>query len=153
MFQVLVHLSYLAETVYSALVTYLKPMQEKLSVLSTGWCTVQEYLVVGLLGWRGAVQDRNWETLESYPALETVQTVWCNLSSPLSVSRDVIHLATLFVLWLCYSLYGHQFGNSRELKRKISLGFWVAMLKNPISAVLGHNVVILSVPLYASAKR
>ena len=141
--QIFVHLSCLADAGYSAFVTYLWPMHEKLAVLTTVWLAVQDYFIAGLLGWRGAVQDKIWETLESYPMLGAVQAVWCGLGSPLPVSRNAIHLSTLLALWLCYYLYGHQFRNSRELKRKISLGFWMAMLKNPISAVLGHNLVIL----------
>ena len=142
-FQVFVHLSCLADAGYSAFVAYLWPMHKRFAVLATTLLSVQEYIKESLLVWRSTIQDSIWGVLESYPTLGVVQAVWCNLGSPLPVSRDVTHLITLFILWLCYYLYGHQFRNSRELKRKISLGFWMTMLKNPMFAVLAHNLVIL----------
>ncbi len=68
----------------------------------------------------------------------------CALCTKSCKHSAVLHFSYFYSWCITRPLCGmYIISVSRELKRKINLGFWVAMLKNPISAVLGHNVVIL----------
>lgn len=88
--------------------------------------------------------------VDSLPASALLRAYWCQYKDHVPLLGECYHLAVIMVLWTCYLLVDRRLHNVVQLRVKIQLGLWLAVVKKPLIAVLCHNLVALPLNLSAA---